>query len=84
MEQINYEAEVRKVYPVKSDIDCDFYFDKKAKEKLWHVDVIDYEKERMVCIGKGLFKHAAWQSAYETLVKQGKINQTNPQGGGGE
>lgn len=73
MSQPNYEAEVRKVYPVKSDIDCEFYKDKVAKEELWHIDVIDYEKKRMVCIGKGLFKAKAWQSAYETLKKQGKI-----------
>lgn len=79
MEQINYEAEVRKVYSVKSDIDCDFYFDKKAKEKMWHIDVIDYEKERMVCIGKGLFKKDAWKSAYETLVSQNKIVNQNRQ-----
>jgi len=73
MSQINHEEEVRKIYPVKSDIDCDFYFDKVAKENLWHVDIIDYKKERMVCIGKGLFKHLAWKSAYETLIKQNKI-----------
>lgn len=74
MSQINYEAEVRMVYPVKSDIYCEFYFDKIAKENLWHVDVIDYQKRKMVCIGKGLFRHTAWQSAYETLIKQNKIN----------
>lgn len=72
-EEINYEAEVRKVYPVKSDIACTFYFDKVAKEDLWHIDVIDYEKERNVTIGKGLYKKKAWESAYNKLVKQGKI-----------
>lgn len=71
--KIDYEKEVRKVYPVKSDIDCEFYFDKKAQEKLWHVDVIDYKKVKMVCIGKGLFRIDAWHSAYQNLLTQGKI-----------
>ncbi len=67
MADVDYEAEVRKVYPVKSDIECEFYFDKIAKENLWHIDIIDYEKERMRCIGKGLFKNDAWKSAYEYI-----------------
>lgn len=70
---IDFKKEVLKIYPVKSDIDCEFYFDKVAKENLWHVDIIDYEKERMVCIGRGLFKKDAWQSAYNNLLSQGKI-----------
>jgi hypothetical protein len=70
---MNYEEEVRKVHSIPSDISCEFYFDKVAKEDLWHIDVINYEKKRMDCIGKGLFKTKAWQSAYETLTKQGKL-----------
>jgi len=75
MRQINHEEEVRKIYPVKSDIDCGFYFDKIAKENLWHIDVIDYEKGKKVCIGKGLYKKDAWQSAYNNLLNQGKIKE---------
>lgn len=74
---INYEAEVRKVYPFRSDIDCDFYFNKVSRENLWHVDVIDYQKERCVTIGKGLFKKDAWKAAYEYLKQQGKITAPN-------
>lgn len=70
---IDYEQEVRKVHHIKSDIDCEFYFDKTAKEDLWHIDVVDYQKERIVCIGKGLFKEDAWKKAYERLVGEGKI-----------
>ena len=70
---MDHEKEVRKVYPVKSDIDCSFYLNKKAQEKMWHVDVIDYKKSKMVCIGKGLFKKDAFKSAYEYLVSQGKL-----------
>ena len=47
MEVINYELEVRRVYPSKSDIDIDFYYDKVAKENLWHVDIVDYKAKSM-------------------------------------
>jgi len=70
---INHEEEVRKVYPVDSDISCDFYFDKVAKERLWHIDVINYEKKRMDCLGKGLFKLKAWESAYNKLKAMNKL-----------
>lgn len=71
--EVDYEEEVRVVYPVTSDIECTFYLNKKAKEMMWHVDVIDYEKLKLVSIGKGLFKINAWKSAYEYLVSQGLI-----------
>lgn len=71
--EVDYEKEVRVIYPVRSDIDCAFYLNKKAKEMMWHVDVIDYEKSKSVCIGKGLFKINAWKSAYEYLFSQGLI-----------
>jgi hypothetical protein len=70
---MNYEEQVRTVYPIKSDIDCSFYWNKYGKENLWHVDVVDYDEKRMVCIGKGLFKNVAWKNAYENLKKQGKL-----------
>lgn len=64
---IDYEQEVRKIYPIRSQIDCSFYFDRKAKENLWHIDIMDMKKEIMRCIGKGLFKKDAWKKAYESL-----------------
>ena len=64
---MNYEEEVRKVYPIRSDISCEFYMDNIAKENLWHVDIIDYEAKRLRCIGKALFAKDAWRKAYSRI-----------------
>ena len=67
MSEIDYKAEVLKHYTLNFDLGCEFYFDKKAQEKLWHIDVIDLDNKRMKNIGKGLFAKDAWKNAYELL-----------------
>ena len=70
---IDYEKEVRKVYPNKTTISCSFFYCRTAKEKLWHVEFIDLDNNKVICLGKGIFKQAAWQSAYNKLKREGKI-----------
>lgn len=62
---INYEAEVRKVYP---DAWCQthpFWF---------HYYVGTDKTDGWLSKGTNLSALSAWQSAYETLIKQNKIN----------
>lgn len=77
MGQIDYKAEVKKVYP---DAWCEHL-------PIYDCYVIRMTNERYLNPRiNGLYdrsRNSAWKSAYEKLVKQGKINQNNPQGGGG-
>jgi hypothetical protein len=59
-EQINYEAEVKRVYP---DAYC-------GNNNIFYSI---YSGILGMCIGSGMTKYKAWQSAFNRLKQQGKL-----------
>ena len=59
-EQINYEDEVKRVYPNAMCKNNNIFYS-------IYSDILGW------CIGSGMTKHKAWQSAFNTLKQQGKL-----------
>jgi len=66
MSKIDYEAEVKKIYP---DAECH-----ENGDRIWDITSMEFERKNKMklLLGSDYSKELAWQSAYKNLTKQNK------------